>query len=88
MIFDIMERYDKWTLNRAGLHFMGMGLVVSFLTIFTPWGWLSLIFPLFLELYQWKTDSEYKLSDGIWDFLEWELGGVLIGGAFSLARMI
>lgn len=79
----IRERYaDKYVRVRAYAHFMLHGLICAIALGFSAWGWFALFTPFLVEVSQMLTNSEYYMVDGIYDWAEGTLGGVVIGGLF------
>lgn len=79
MISYLKARYsDRNEALRALAHGMLSGLAVIFL------GHLGFLVAPIIELYQWKTDPDYSIKDGLCDLSEHWLGGLLIGRAFLI----
>lgn len=84
MYENLINRYKAdWVQMRAYCHFLQAGLITAFFVTLSPWGWLTLLFPISIELVQYMTNDDYDfLGDGIYDAAEGLLGSLLIGNIF------
>lgn len=78
-----MNRYlDDWTRLRAMNHALASGIVTAFALKHTKYGLFASLSGVPIEIYQMFTDKNYDAIDGVYDALEWLVGGLLIGLVF------